>query len=194
MELQVSITAITQEMQLESGTSATYLVLRLSSGELLRALIDDEGASAVVQLAVAQNGAPRPRAVPTAPSVRTPRLAVQEEASPPVRANVRDDDDEEGHVHVFGGDGGEDEASPTVLEQDDAPAPPAIELPAELTVASPPAPGPSRVQVLPSGKRVVPSRTIAKDEAGNPIVRVREGVDPGLTKGPGTDEDGVAQA
>ena len=180
MELQTAIVAVNQEMNLETGITATYLVLRLGNGEHLRALIDEESVSVVVALSVEQNGLPRAAAAPAKHRIVSPPRA------PESMPHLRVEEHEGTTVHVFGGDDSDDDMVHT-----SAPL-----LPPD---SPPPAPTPtvSRVLTLANGKRVVPSITLPPsnvDTLGNPIPRNNGGVDPGLSRGPGADEDGIASA
>lgn len=56
MALNVSILSLSQDMDLESGTMSNFMLVRLSTGQVLRALIDDNAAQAIVCLAVEGNG------------------------------------------------------------------------------------------------------------------------------------------
>lgn len=58
MSFLVEIITMTQEMNLEDGSMAHFLVLKLPSGVLVKALVSDESAQAVVYAKV--NGTPPP--------------------------------------------------------------------------------------------------------------------------------------
>jgi hypothetical protein len=67
--LSATIVSLSQDMDLESGALANFLVLRLPSGRMLRALITDDGASEVVRLVTEAGGVPSTFPAP-APAAR----------------------------------------------------------------------------------------------------------------------------
>lgn len=161
--LVVTVIALTQKLDFETGETKNYLVLRLPSGGSLQASIDDETVKHVA-LAATQEG-PNVYAPPPARPAPIPDLPSDSEPWNPTPKE-------------FGGDyaGG-------------------VELPPEPAAPEPPPQpqaAPSNLFRGDNGKLVVPSRTVPKDEAGNPIVRTQNGVDPARFVNPGGDEDGVA--
>jgi hypothetical protein len=57
MSLSATVVSLSQDMDLETGAMAHFLVLRLPNGKSVRALITDEGAHEIVQLFVQSGGA-----------------------------------------------------------------------------------------------------------------------------------------
>lgn len=69
MSFSVEVTTMTQEMNLEDGSMAHFLVLRLPTGALIKALVSDESAQAVVYAKVSGTAPPtQAAAVPRASS------------------------------------------------------------------------------------------------------------------------------
>lgn len=66
-----TIVSLSQDMDLESGSMANFMVLGLPNGKKVRALISDESAQDIVQLSVEQNGRTIP-APPFHPEVPAP--------------------------------------------------------------------------------------------------------------------------
>jgi len=70
----VELVTMSQEMSLEDGSVTNFIVLRLPTGTLVKALISDESASQVVHAKVTGTSAPpvtvAPLAAPTPPSVK----------------------------------------------------------------------------------------------------------------------------
>jgi hypothetical protein len=211
-----TITGISQEMDFEQGVTLTYLSVRLPNGRLVRAAIDDDTATAVVELQVKNKGTPKP--VMRAPAVsrseerpHEPSPEGDDYTEPPgggfTLAAPKDDllparDGET--VYLFGGQDSPD-APPgpvpaTVEERNVAAA--MVGTDSEDTgspavmVDAPPAQNNklkrrSNVQRLPNGKVIVPSRTVPRNDHGYPVVS-NAGANPeDLVGGRDRDEDGV---
>lgn len=91
---------MTQEMDLKDGSLSHFIVLQLPSGILVKALISDDSAQAVVHAQVTGGAPPPPE-------------PVKEFSNWPLT------DQEEGNVHVFGG---EDETPSKYVEPPLSPA------------------------------------------------------------------------
>ncbi len=193
--LDCTIVGISQDMDLEQNITVTYLSLRLSTGQVLRAAVDDEAASVVVDMQVRSRGMPRAAAVasahpapvrpPPVPPAQPPQAEELEEydTAPPGPSELTPIGD---GISIFGGqDTTEEEAkgiaegSPTFVA--DA-APPEPEKPKK--------PQRSNVQTLANGKVIVPSTTVPSRLGGYPIAK--GGADPSEFTGTrNPDEDGV---
>lgn len=97
--MNVELLGMQQEVDFRTGSTLTFIVLELPSGQRLRAAVDDDSAQVIVQ-AVAASGATAPKvampAVPLAPAP-TPSIPISQSAAP-------QELDDDGSV-VFGGQG-----------------------------------------------------------------------------------------
>lgn len=186
-----TISGVSQDMDFEQGVTVTYLLVRLPSGQTIRAAVDESAAALVIGLQVKAAGAPRAVAHPAA---QTTTPVDDDYAQPPggdfTPAPAEEDPPTANGetVHVFGGQDvlqteekdEEDQGSPTIILQGPAAA-----------AAAPVAPARSNVQRSPNGKIVVPSRTVPKNDRGYPIVASAGANPEELVGGRDPDEDGV---
>ncbi len=147
--MNVEILRISQEVDFEQDVTVSFIHLRLPSGRLLRALIDDDSVQAVVEDKVRFAGAPKPIITGLAPRAHP---STQEEMPPDDLPKQLEE------VTEFGGDGGQES---TGFEM------PALDAPPGRALPSLQRPIPMR-----------PARRIQADESGNPIVPSVGGVNP----------------
>jgi hypothetical protein len=58
--LSASIVSLSQDMDLDTGSMANFMMLELPDGKVVRALITDEAAQDIIRLTVERNGSARP--------------------------------------------------------------------------------------------------------------------------------------
>src|SRR5258707_38641 len=78
-----TITAVSQEMNLEQNVTLTYLVLRLANGSVLRAAVDESTAASVIALHTQANGMPVSSLRPVVQKPVAPPPPAKEESAPP---------------------------------------------------------------------------------------------------------------
>ena len=192
--MDASIVTMSQDLSLEDGSVTNFIVFKLPSGQMIRAVISDESAQVLVEnLAAQKAGVPPP----------PPRAPRRPDPSPPPAYQHQETNDE-GAV-VFGGGGeetGEEESEepttamwsgPPAIPRDNRPPPP----PPERDDAEQQAYEyrQRKMKNRPDPMGINNARTVAKDADGYPVVRSNGGVDPGellgVTAGGAVDEDGV---
>jgi hypothetical protein len=203
--LSCTIKGIAQDMDLETNEVITYLVLRLADDTIIKAIIDEETATAVMTAQQAEKGPPT-----------QPRVPAPKRGAPLPRPEPEDilDNGAGEDVRVFGGEdvttvGAQDDeevealraGSPTYIDQ----GPENFESPEELP---PPEPEPPLDPLHQRGKTTqierrqaqkqraldvrlqAPSRTVPAGPGGYPIVRGGVDVDTAVTPS-SVDDDGV---
>lgn len=197
--MEVSLVTMQQDLSLEDGSITNFIVLRLPSGHMMRAVIADESVKLLVDN-MAHRGAF------AAPAVRQPAVGDQ----------PRREVTSEGAV-IFGGDGADDPsddwstsggvAMPPVREPGEGQPPSRTWAPEaeEEEVSDRPQTADEqartyrqkkmKAQANPNSRGINNARTVEKDSDGYPIVSRPGGVDPGElmggTVGGDVDESGV---
>lgn len=173
--MDLSVVSLSQDVSFEDGSITNFVLLRVPSGQVIRAVVTDDSAKVLVENFAVQQGASMPQAPVDKPAA-------------PVVTN------DEGAV-VFGGAPAEyEEPSSSFWVPSSAPAAPrpAPKPQPVWTDASAQAQAyKEEQQRLRNNPRSSEARTVAKDEYGYPIVR-GNGIDPGEVLGGGdVDDEGV---
>lgn len=158
MIVPAEILTIRQDLNLEQGASANFLVIRLPTGRVIQALVDDDVVKEIISI-VANGEAPAP-VMPVAPAVY--------DRPPPTRL-VQEQLEDGTSIAVFGGTGESGgqmpHEPPPIAHMEDAPYEPEPEQEVR--------PRPAMRQQTQRAPKV------QADAKGNPIVVARDGVDPG---------------
>jgi hypothetical protein len=158
--MKADIIRVAQEADFEQDVTANFVHLRLPSGRVVRALIDDEAAQAIVEDKVRFGAAPKPAMSTTASSPSYDRDPGERPPPDDLPEYIGQDGVP---VSVFGGG---DIGEPAEFSEQEDPS-----------SAGPPIPLPAR----PSLRRPQPPRPVQRiqaDESGNPIVATPGGVNP----------------
>lgn len=192
--LRVDLLDIASHYSLEDGSVTNFVNFRLPDGRVIRALISEESARAVVQARAAQGGLPSPEPPSPSPSPIS-------ELSIPTEAPVHVQETAEGFAQIFGGDAiGEEEdsgdpwmPSSEAASPQETPPPPVVHRDVSSQVRDY---RQRQVDLKKAQKRgPSPTRTVPKDEYGYPIPpKGKGGADPREIVGMGSnvDEDGVS--
>lgn len=171
--MDLSVVSLSQDVSFEDGSITNFVLLRVPSGQVIRAVVTDDSAKVLVETFAAQQGSTmNAPPTPTAPATTNDEGAV-----------------------IFGGAPSEYEEPassfwmPSVAASDPRPAP--RQQPAPKDAAAQARAYKEEQQHIRNNPRSFEARTVAKDEYGYPIVR-GNGVDPGEVLGGGdVDDDGV---